>query len=92
MNFKVTGFKTYTYENKDGMLMEGEEKINEVGCYSSTQAETAAKGMHGKGANDIEIVHIATDDFAVRYWNPREGISATGTNWAEEFDAGYQVK
>lgn len=91
MNFKVTGFKTVTFENKDGMIMEDMEEIGWKDCQTATQAEKHAKALYDKGADYIEIIHIATDDHAVRYWNPREGISATGMNWAEEFQAGYEI-
>lgn len=92
MNFKVTGLKTVTFENKYGMMMEDGELIGSTDCYTSSEAEKCAKKLYEKGADDIEIIHMATDDHAVRYWNPREGISSTGINWAEEFNAGYEVK
>lgn len=91
MNFQVTGSKTETFENKYGMEMEELKLVGEKGCNTATQAEKAAKELYEEGADHIEIVHLGSKDFAVRYWNPREGISAAGVNWAEEFEAGYTV-
>lgn len=91
MNFSVTGFKKLTFENKDGVMMNDTELIGMMDCHTATQAEKQAKKLYEEGADDIEIIHKSSDDYAVRYWNPREGISATGMNWAEEFEHGYEV-
>ncbi|MFA1821145.1 helix-turn-helix domain-containing protein [Virgibacillus oceani] len=91
MNFLVTGYKVETFENVAGMEMQEENLISEAKYNTATQAEEAAKELYEKGADHIEIVHLGGKDHAVRYWNPREGVAATGVNWTKEFEAGYQV-
>lgn len=91
MNYSVTGAKIEVYENNYGMEMEDYKVIHEADCYTAQEAKKKAKEFYEKGAEYIEIVHLATDDHAVRYYNPRVGISATGANWAEEFSAQQEI-
>lgn len=88
MNFVVEGYKTEVFENVHGMEMEEDHLVNESSYQTAEQAERAARELYAHGQVDlIYISHLGGNDFASRYWNPREGISATGTNWVEEFEA-----
>lgn len=88
MNFVVEGYKTEVFENAYGMEMQEDKLVSETRYQTADQAEKAAKKLYEQGGIDlIYISHLGGKDFASRYWNPREGISATGVNWVKEFES-----
>lgn len=91
MNFTVTAYNKKVFKNQHGMKMHENELVKKVDCYTATQAHKKAKELYEQGVDSICINHLGGGDLAVRFWCPREGVTATAVNWVDEFDNGLEL-